>query len=227
MTLEELAAVLMHVFGVRGGDEGEQAPTAALGSRDNWNTLFVAVQGRPLRLDERHDLGDACSFFGAKPEILDARAFANDQKWMSNGLSQASAHAEMIVVAAMLRFRLERPIWKHIQLIGAPNAPIERHRAKYNDTYLQQREQDRREMTVLKSKLEVPGRRSRIVANAPSCHFCWHFLGDLGIERGGLDREKQLVTAAGARPLTGWWNPLRDKGYGHGTSGWESDYPNK
>jgi len=104
---------LVTVFGVRGGKTKEQAPTVALGWRDNWNILFVAIQGGAVSSELRIALGVACSKFRDVPHVVDARSMAGgDRNWMSSGISTASAHAEMLVLAAMLKYRADRPAVK-------------------------------------------------------------------------------------------------------------------
>jgi hypothetical protein len=222
LTRNQLAAVLLGVFGVRGGVENRQAPTVALGWRENWTTLFVAIQGRPLSQEFAVKLQNECQpTLGYLPAIVDARAEAGgDYNWIRNGFQTASTHAEMLVLAAMMRHRMENAYHKQNQAYVTTGNP-----GKYNQAYLLNRYTNRRDVAVLAAKFNQAGRRIRIVANAQACYFCWNMLNDLQIECGGLDETNALNVARGDRPLTGWWNPINDTVYSHGTPPWTNQIP--
>jgi hypothetical protein len=121
----------------------------------------------------------------------------------------------MLVLAAMMRHRMESAYSKQNQAYIANGNP-----GKYDQTYLNNRYTNRRDVAVLAAKFNQAGRRIRIVANAQACYFCWNMLSDLQIECGGLDDTNALNVARGDRPLTGWWNPINDAVYSHGTPPW-------
>ena len=219
MTLEQLAAVARAVFGVRGlGQKKEtgrvkQAPTVALGWREGWNVLFVAIQGKTVTSDHRRALALACNAVGQTPEIIDARALAAGyRRWMKCGRQTACAHAEMVVLAAMLSFRADTVVDGLRAALAVPSKTAPGRKVHPAD-----HERNRIDLTTLKNMFRTGGRQARIVANALNCHFCWHMLNDLAIERGGLDKTGELTIVPDKRPLTGWWNPLQDKSYGHAT----------
>lgn len=229
MTLQQLMRMAQQVFGVRAG----QAKTVALGWRDNWNALFVARQNAPITEPEKYALKQACfRAIGRIPEIVDARAYAaddRDRSWIADGPSRASGHAEMLVLSAMLRFRAARAIEKRDDAVRRGVVT-----PKYSDQYLADRQRACLIVPELRRKFAVVGRKARILANIEVCQFCWNLLDDLGIERGGLwkgstDVFPVLNEGRGDPPLTGWWNPLLDRGYSHGAEGWAitvpGDYP--
>lgn len=235
MTLQQLATVLNNVIGVRGGANQAQAPTAAVGWRENWNVLFVAIQNAPASGYAGNLVYQASLQRGGQvPHWVDARAAANDYYYMRNGLQTASAHAEMLVLMGILRFRVDRASAKpqvaldqlnnvpgRQGIFANPNAVLQ----KYTQNYIQNRFNNRRDVNTLHAKFSVQGRRVRIVSNAETCYFCANMMTQLGIEWGALNNQAALIQTRGARPLTGWWNPINDYTYGHGTQEWGNQIP--
>lgn len=234
MNLQQLAQVLANVIGVRGAN-GSQAQTAAVGWRDGWNTLFFAYQNSPTNGDLRVELASAVDrITGNIPHIHDARAAAANysdilgQSLMHSGLQTASAHAEMLVLTAMIRDRAENPALSRslAQEGRIPNAgPV---LSKFTPQYINNRQQTMRDINTLATAFGKGHRQARIVANAPCCYFCANLLTKLNVEWGGLTMDQQQVyldLTRGKRPLTGWWNPINDTGYAHGTTRWNDEIP--
>jgi hypothetical protein len=131
----------------------------------------------------------------------------------------------MLVLTAMLRYRLDHAFVKqklaYENRIPNPDVVL----GKYNQNYLLDRYNNRRSVQTLAAKFGVIGRQARIVANAQTCFFCANLLTAIGIAWGGLDNQGTYTNARGDRPLTGWWNPINDTGYAHGTPAWNSNIP--
>lgn len=216
MNKEQLAQILYKVFGIRGGDDIKQAGTVALGWRQNWNYLFVAIQKRPLEGINHYgdQVREMLKKISPGAHVQDAREYANDSDYMKSGFGTASAHAEMMVVAAILKMRVIKAQEK------LNNKP------KYTPKYAEERFTHRRNKEMIPGKLMAEGRQVLIVSNAQTCCFCGNLMEHLGVNYGWLDKGGELITKNhGPNPNTGWWNPLNDCSYGHNAQGWDSHIP--
>src|SRR3954471_2018164 len=112
VTANELYALVIAMFGVRAGSEG-QAPTSAVGVIKEQAGVYVVVQGRPF--DSYEELSEAWEehFDEDLPvdEIIDARNLLVTARKKGEWTGY---HAEMMIVGAMISAN----VWNHLDWAG-------------------------------------------------------------------------------------------------------------
>jgi hypothetical protein len=112
VTADELYDLVIAMFGVRAGSEG-QAPTSAVGVIKDQAGVYVVVQGRPF--DSYEELSETWEeHFGEdlpEDEIIDARNLLVTARKKGEWTGY---HAEMMIVGAMISANA----WNHLNWAG-------------------------------------------------------------------------------------------------------------